>query len=441
MNITKQQVDSLNAIVKIEVAPEDYQSKVNELLENYRKGANIPGFRKGKVPMGMIKKQYEKPAMIDEINKLIQESLNQYINDEKLSILGNPLPVVQEDFSWDQESFEFEFELGLAPEFDIDLKAKNKVVQFDIEVDASLLDKEVENLQKRYGKMINHEEVIEGANVTGEFVNEEKEIANKATIRLEDIKGKINLKKFLGSKADDVLELKTKNLFNDEQKLMAALGLSKEEVEGLEIPLTFKIENISSVEPAELNQELFDKIFGEGNVSSEEELREKIKADAKGQFDQQADQYLLNQVTEHFIETSKFDLPAAFLKKWLRVAGEKELTEEEAAAEYEKSEKGLRYQLIEGNLVKANDIKIDFEELKNFTVGYVKNQMAQYGNLNPEEKELEDIANRVLTNQDEAKRLQDQLVSQKLLDLYKDNMTFKTKKVSYEDFIKEAYKQ
>jgi len=223
--------------------------------------------------------------------------------------------------------------------------------------------------------------------------------------------------------------------------LMGALGLSKEEVEGLEIALTFTIEEISLTELADLDQELFDKIFGEGKVATADELRAKIKEDAEGQFKMQSEQHLLNSVTEYLVKNTKFDLPVEFLKKWLATAGENPISAEQAAEEFEKSEKGLRYQLIEGKIMSANDIKLDYEELKDYAKGFIKSQMAQYGNLNPEEKELDEIAGRVLSNQEEAKRLQEQLVSQKLLTFYKENITFKEKKVTYEAFVKEAYKK
>lgn len=440
MNITKESIDSLNAVVKVDITAADYQEKVETILQDYRKKADIPGFRKGHVPMGMVKKQYGKSIMIDEINKMLQESLNNYLTEEKLEILGNPLPKANEEFSWDTEDFSFEFELGLAPQFDVDLSAKKKITQYNIVAEESLIDKEVENLQTRFGKIIPLEEVAEGNNVAGTFANEEKEIENKATISLNDIKGKVNLKKFIGAKVGDVVSLKSKGLFADDHKLMGALGLSHDEIQGLEIPLTFTVEEINTTELAELNQELFDKLFGEGKVASIEEVRAKIKEDAENQFKMQAEQQLLNSVTEYLVENTKFDLPAEFLKKWLATAGENPISAEQAAEEFEKSEKGLRYQLIEGKVMSANNIKLDYEELKEYAKGFIKSQMAQYGNLDPEEKELEDIANRVLSNQEEAKRLQDQLVSKKLLDFYKENITFKEKEVTYDAFVKEVYK-
>jgi len=440
MDITRENTDALNAVVKVDIIADDYQPKVDKILVDYRKKADIPGFRKGHVPMGMIKKQYEKSVMIDEVNKLLQDSLNKYLTEEKIEILGNPIPKSQENFTWDTKNFSFEFELGLVPQFEVNLTSKKKITQYVINADDSLIDKEVENLQSRYGKMSAVDIINENTNVTGTFVNEEKEIEKKSTINLSDIKGKTNLKKFVGSKVGDVIELKTKSLFSDDSKLMGALGLSNEEIEGLNIKVLFTIEETTEIELADLDQELFDKLFTDGSVKSVTELRNKIKEDAEKQFLQQADQQLLNSVTEFLIDNTSFDLPSEFLQKWLATAGEKQLTPEEAAEEYNKSEKGLRYQLIQEKILKENDIKLDYEELKEYAKGFIRTQMAQFGNMNPEDAELDDIANRILGNQEEAKKLQDQLMSQKLMTFYKEKMTFKTKKVTYEGFIKEVYK-
>lgn len=439
MNITKENIDALNAVVKVDINAADYQDKVTKVLNDYRKQANIPGFRKGHVPMGMVKKQYGKSVMIDEVNKLLQEALNKFITEEKLDILGNPLPKAQDDFNWDASDFSFEFELGLAPEFSVDLTAKNKVKAYKVVATDSLIDDEVKNIQTRYGKMSKLDEVTEEANVTGTFVNEEKEINKKGTFKVEDLKGKRNQNKLVGAKVGDVIELKTKKLFDDNNKLQFIVGVNAEEVEDIDVTVSFTIEEITKTDLADLDKELFDKVIPDGSVTTVTELRDKIKEDAEKQFQQQADQQLLVAVQEYLIENTKFDLPAEFLQRWLQTAGEKELTADEAIEEYKKSEKGLRYQLIEGKLMTENDVNVDYQELVDFAKGFIRQQMAQFGNMNPEEKELDDIAGRILQNKDEAQRLQSQLISQKMLDLFKEKMTFKTKEVTYEDFIKEVY--
>ncbi|NJB70880.1 trigger factor [Saonia flava] len=439
MNITKEQIDDLNAVVKVAVTKDDYQDKVETILKDYRKQANIPGFRKGQVPMGLIKKQYGKAVLVDEVNKLLQDNLNKYLTEEKLDVLGNPLPKQQDNFDWDTEDFAFEFELGLAPNFEVPLKSKKAIVHYTIVADKKMVDEQVERIQKQYGKLVNKSEVGKKDEVIGVFKNEAEEIDNKTTIELDKVKSKKALESLLGKKVGDVVSLKTKGLFKEDYLLSSALGIDKEKAEKLNTDVDFTIEEINEREPAELNQDLFDKLFGKDNVKSEAELKAKIKEDSEKQFEQQSDQKLLNDITESFISTVKFDLPSGFLKKWIQMTGEKPLTEEEANEEYEKSEKGLRYQLIEGKIIKDNNIEIQFDELKEFAKGFIKSQMAQYGQLNPAEEELDNIAARVMSNQDEVKRLSEQLMSQKLLNLYKEKANLKTKEITYENFVKEVY--
>ena len=440
MKITKENIDALNSIVKIDINANDYENKVETELNNYRKKANIPGFRKGHVPMSLVKKQYGKSVMIDEVNKLLQEALNNYLIEEKLDVLGNPLPKTQENFSWDTDNFTFEFELGLTPEFDVNLTPKKAITSYKIVADDKMVTDQIINIREQYGKIKTQSVIAQNSNVTGSFVNEGKEIDKKSTFKLEKVKGKSNVKLFIGAKVGDVLELKSKNLFVDNHLLMNILGLSQDEAHNFNETLKLTIEEITETELAELNQELFDKIYGKDIIKSEGELKTKLKEEAEKQFTTQADQQLLNEVTESLIANTKFDLPSEFLTKWLAVAGEKPMTTEQAKEEFDRSEKGLRYQLIEGKISKDNDLKVSYEDLKDYAKGYIKTQMAQFGNMSPEEKELEEIANRVLSNKDEAKRLSDQLMNEKLLNFFKENVKLKTKEVTYEEFVKEVYK-
>lgn len=439
MNITKEQIDDLNAVVKVAITKADYQDKVDTILKDYRKQANIPGFRKGQVPIGLIKKQYGKSVMVDEVNKLLQDNLNKYLTEEKLDVLGNPLPKQMDNFNWDNEELAFEFELGLAPDFELSLKTKKPVTQYKIVADKKMVDEQVDRLRKQYGKLISKSEVGKKDEVSGTFIKEDEEIDNKTNLELDKIKSKKALEALKGKKVGDVVTLNTKGLFKEDYLLSSVLGISQEKAKDLKIDVQFTIDEINEREPAELNQELFDKLFGKDSITSEKEMKERIKNDSEKQFEQQSDQKLLNDVTEYFIENTKFKLPSEFLTKWIRMTGEEPLTEEQAAEEYEKSEKGLRYQLIEGKIIQENGIKLEFEELKEFAKGFIRQQMAQYGQMNPKEEELDNIAARVLGNQDEAKRLSEQLMSQKLLKLYKEKANLKTKEVTYDNFIKEVY--
>ncbi|MDE0598079.1 MAG: trigger factor, partial [Dokdonia donghaensis] len=364
MNITKEQIDDLNAVVKVEIVKDDYNEKVESILKNYRKTANIPGFRKGHVPMGMIKKQYRKSIMIDEVNKILQEALGKFLQEEKLDVLGNPLPKNQEDFNWDAEDYNFEFELGMAPKFDVNLKPKKAITSYKIKVDDKMVDSQVTTIRKQYGKLISQTEVAKDSEVTGTFASEKAGIDNQATFEIEQLKGKKNVDAFVGAKPGDVITVKTKSLFSEPATYQAALKISEDEAKDLNAEVTFTLTETNKREQADLDQELFDKLFGKDVIKSATELKDKIKEDGERQFTQQSDQQLMNDVTERLIDETKFDLPSDFLARWIQSTGEKPMTEEEAKEEFARSEKGLRWQLIEGKVVTENELQVTFDELK-----------------------------------------------------------------------------
>jgi trigger factor len=439
MNITRENIDALNAVVKVDIAKEDYSDKVEKILTDYRKSANIPGFRKGHVPMGMVKKQYGKAVLVDEVNKLLQDALGKYLTEEKLDVLGNPLPKPQDDLDWSNDNFSFEFELGLAPNFEVKLKSKKAIMHYNIVADKKMIDDQIVHIRKQYGKITSQTEVTKDSEITGVFENEEKDINNSTMITLDKFKGKATEKQFIGAKVGDVVTLKTKKLFNDDHDVMNFLKVSHDDAHGLDIEVNFTISEINSREQADLDQELFDKLFGKGTVTSVTELKDKIKEDSEKQFAQQGDQKLLNDVTESLVENTKFDLPASFLQKWMQTAGETEMDAEQAKEEYEKSEKSMRYQLIEGKIIEKHNLQVTFDDLKANAKEMIKVQMAQFGQMNSSDEELEGIAARILSNKDEVKRLSEQLMSTKLLELYKAEANIKTKEITYDDFVKEFY--
>ena len=437
MEITKKDIDSLNAVLTVAVKEEDYSGKVQKILTDYRKTANIPGFRKGHVPMGMVKKQYGKAVLVEEVNKILQEALHNYLTEEKLDVLGNPLPKNDTQIDWDTPDFSFDFELGLSPQFEVDVVGKKAINHYNIVADDKMINDQVTSIRKQYGKLIAKNEVEKNDEITGVFTSEEKGIDKNTSFPLEIIKGKTQVKKFIGAKVGDVLVLKTKGLFADDHQNQTYLDVSNDEAQGLDIEVNFEIKEVNQREMAELNQDFFDKIFGKDLVKTEKELKAKIKEDAERQFVQQSDQKLMDEVVESLISNTKFDLPGEFLTRWIQSSGEKPMTEEEAKVEYEKSEKGLRFQLIEGKIRKDNDIQVSFEELKDHSKNLIKGQMAQYGQANPSEEELDSIAARIMSNKEEVKRLSEQLNSQKLLNFFKETTKLKTKKITYDKFIKE----
>lgn len=439
MNITRENKDALNAVVKINIEKKDYADKVAKILSDYKKSANIPGFRKGQVPIGLVKKQYGKAVLADEVNKLLQESLGNYLHEEKLDVLGNPLPKIQDNIDWEADEFSFEFEIGLSPQFDIKLNGRKAITHYKIVADNKMIDNQIANIQKQYGQLISKAEVSKGDEVTGVFFNEDAGIESTTTITLEKLKGKANLNKFVGAKVGDIITLSTKGLFNDAHYLMTYLKVDHDTAHNLNVEVTFTINEINERGLADLDQELFDKLFGKGVITTVTELKEKLKTDAEKQFTQQSDQKLLNDVTEYLIENTKFDLPSEFLQKWLQTVGDEPMNEAQAKEEYQKSEKSMRYQLIESKLIVDNNLQVNFEELKVYAGEMIKGQMAQFGQLNPSDKEVEDIVARVLSNQDEVKRMSEQLTSQKLLSFYKENVKLKSKQLNYDAFAKEVY--
>lgn len=439
MKITKEQVDALNAVITVVVSKEDYKWNVDKVLANHKKTANIQGFRKGEVPMSLIEKQYGKAVLLEEVNKVMQKSLNDYLGKERLDLLGNPLPRVKEEMDWTAEDFTFEFEIGLAPEFEVDLNSKSNITKFEIIADEDMLNEQVTRIQKQYGKLTPQEKVAEDFTLRGTFSNEEKNIENTTNITLDIFNDKKTAKLFVDKKVGDVVALETKGLFDDDHKLMDFMKVAHDDVHGLDVTVNFTIEEINSIEKADLTQELFDKLFGDGTVSSVEELKAKIKEDAELQFVQQADQKFLNDAIETLIGNTKFDLPKEFLIKWIQSASQNPLTQEQAEEEYAKSENGLRYQLIEGKIIANNKLQITFEDLKSHTSSLIRKQMAQFGQTNPTNEEVESVVARVISNQEEAKNLSEQVMSAKMLELFKEKFAAKTKKVSYQEFVKEMY--
>ena len=439
MNVTRKNTDDLNAVLTVDVYKSHYLHKIETQLKDYQKKAELPGFRKGTVPMSIIEKKYRQPLLLEEVNKTIQESLGKYFQQEKLELLGNPIPVEVQNRDWDAEKYEFQFEIGLAPSFDIDLEGLGEITQYKIIADDKMLNEQLVRMQKQYGKMSANETFVKGNDVSGTFRNEAMAIDSPATLSFDVFKEASTEDLFVGKKVGDVVTLNTKGLFADDHQLMDYLKVTHDQVHGLDIDVDFTIEEINATEPAELNQELFDKLFGDGKVSSVEEVKAKIKEDAEKQFEGQANQQFLNDVTEALLQNTKFDLPAAFLKKWIQTVGEKKLTPEEAEVEYARSENGLRYQLIEGKVMSSNNLQINFEDLKAYAAEMIKMQMAQFGQMNPSTADVDGIVARVLGNQEEVKRLSDQVMSEKMLGLYKSKVKSTVKELTYQEFVAASY--
>ena len=440
MNISKTKIDDLNAVIKIEIEGKDYESKVNSVLNNYRKKANIPGFRKGNVPLGIIKKQYQKAVKADEVNKLITENLEKYIKKEKIELLGSPMPRNNKDFlDWRAEKMTFEFELGLSPKFDINLNVLKKVTRYQIEPDKKMIQEQLDYLRNQYGKLVTREKVQNKYEIIAEFKNENIGINKISNFKLEEIKSKKAINELKAASVGKIFQIKIKGLFKESNTMKRFTNFDDNKLEEISAnEITIEIKEINERVPALLNHELFDKLYQKGTVKTENDLKGKIKIGLENQFKPQSNQKLINDISETIVEKTKFKLPEDFLKNWIQNSGKEPLSEKEAEEEFKKSEKGIRYQLIEGKIIKENNLNYTFEELQNYAKGIVENQMKQYGQ-NIDKKQVDALVSKVLTNQEETKRISEQLIGEKMLKFYLEKAPLKQKKVGFDVFIKEAY--
>ncbi|TNE55994.1 MAG: trigger factor [Bacteroidetes bacterium] len=448
MNIVREELGDLVAVLKVTVTPDDYQKKVEETLSKYRKQANLPGFRSGKVPMGMIRKQYGKAVLAEELNKVVNEGLQNYISEEKLDILGNPIP--KEDFdvkgNFDQPSeFEFEYEIGLSPEVSVKLSGRNKFDYYKVKIDDKLIDQQVDDLRRRYGKLEPGDQVEEHDMILGQFVElnddesiKEGGILHSSTISLEFIEDKKTQKALLAKKEGDQVILDPEKVSRGESDMAAMLGIKPEELDQISKKFQFTINQIRRMKLADLNQELFDKLFGEGNLKSEKELRERIANDLESMFSNDSDRLLTRAVHESLLEKTDVKLPNDFLKRWIQMTNEKPITMEEIEQDYPNYEKGMKWQLIQSAIFKENNIKLESAEVIEFTKGLLLNQYAQYGMPAPEEKELMASVTKVLSNQQESARVYDMLAENKLTQFFKETVKTSEKLVSHDEFMKLA---
>lgn len=451
MNVVREDVDALNAVIKIVVSPADYEGKVKETLNKYRKTAKIPGFRPGHVPMGLIEKQYGKSVLSEELNKSVNASLQGFISENKIEILGNPIPAEKDGFKGDFEKpseFEFKYEIGLAPTFNVELSSKNKFDYNKVKVDKKLIDQQINDLRRRYGKLVSSEEVGESDMILVQFVElnadksiKEGGILHSSTISMEFVEDKKVKKELTGKKVGDKVVVDPKTVSRGTKDTAAMLGVSEAELENVSDLFQMTITEIKGMELAELNTELFDKLFGAGEVKDEKDLESRIKTDLSGMFANDSDRILTRDVYETLIEKTKINLPDNFLKRWIKLSNEKEISDEQITAEYDGYAKGLKWQLIQGNIFKTNNIKLDNQEVIDFTKGLLVSNYAQYGMPAPEDKELTASAMQVLQNQEEAARVYDMLAEQKLMTYFKETVKLNEKEISYEDFVKLAEKR
>lgn len=445
MNVSLKNIDATKGIVKIEIVKEDYAEKVDKSLKNFRQKANVPGFRKGMVPMGMVKKMYGKHVLVEEVNKLISENLYTYIRESKLNILGEPMPNETEqqliDFD-NQETFEFCFDVAYAPEIKIELSKNDKVPYYQVLIDDEMINKQVEAYQANFGGYDEAESVEEKDLIKGVVAELENGAPKEGGIVVEDavlmplyIKDEAEKAKFIGAEKNAVIVFNPNKAYEGaEAEIASFLKVDKEAVPAITGDFSFEIKEVTRHKNAEINQDLFDKVFGEGVVTSEEEFKNKIREALTEQFTPQSDFKFLTDIRDVLVERAgELHFADDLLKRWLLAANEKN-TAEQIEADYPQVVKDLTYHLIKETLVKENDIKVEDADIEAFAKRVAKAQFAQYGMLSVPEDVLANYAKDMLKNKQTLQNIIDRSVEEKLASWLKGQVELETKEVTPDDF-------
>jgi len=447
MNITQENVDALNAVLKIEVTENDYADQVNQFLKKQQKNASMQGFRPGKVPFGLIKKMYGVNAKVEEIQKLINENIFKFIEDKKLDVLGQPLPKeVDETIDWNtQKEFVFEYDLGLSPEINVKLTGNKKFTSYDIQPDDSLIDKYVEEITSRYGTVGTGERVEQKDIVVADIAELENGavkdggIAKLANVSVERATDDFK-KKILGLEPEALLTIDVSDIYGGATEAATLMDVEESAIQSAGKEFQFKIVSISRMVPSEINQELFDKVYGKETVSSVEEFRQKLADEAKGMLDSQGKNKLRNDVVEYLLDSVKFDLPDSFLKKFIHATSKEPVTIEQIEADYAQHSSTFRWQLIENKLISDHNIKVEESEVVEKAKEMIVANFKQFGQEVPAD-ELENYAKTVLAKQEEKQKMYNELYSDKILDLVSEKCKLESKEVTYDEFVKLASKR
>lgn len=453
MNITKDSIDELNAVLTVKIEKADYEGRVDNILKDYRKKARFDGFRPGKVPQGLVNKMYRKPVLAEEINKILSESLAKYLMEEKLNILGEPLPNADKpvNINWDNDSeFEFAFDIGLAPELDIVVSGKDKIIFYTIKVDESERKKQIERIQSRFGSFADATEITENEMLKADLVETDKKgvpVENgirveDASISLEYVKDEKTKKKFRGLKSGDQVIIDVKKSFDNEADLAAMLKVDKEKLANVGPDFQVTLKAVSRFEKAEINQDLFDKVYGKDSVKSEDEFTEKVEAELKSAFARNSDYKFRLDAKSYYLGKFKKELPGGFLKRWLLYTNQGKVTTDQIEKDFDHFQEDLKWQLVKGKIIKDNDLKINDEELLAHASEAIRQQFVQYyGIADVPPDMLQKYAKESLGREEERNRYVESLNENKVYEFIQKTVKLDTKEVTLEKFNKLFEKQ
>ena len=447
MKITHKKNDSTSIVLEIEMKKSDYIDVVNSQLSDYQKKMNLPGFRVGKVPLGLVKKKYELPIKVEEINKLISNGIQKYISDKKISILGGPIPVDKIIDFKKEDDYTFQYEIGVQPNVDLSLAEKSKIDYWVITPSKKEIQDHINNIKKRYGQVVHPEDIKEEDMLNVSFQEldngspKKDGISNTSSLLIDKINDSSIRKKFMKLKNSDTIIIPISKAFTNKTDLAAMLNISKESAANLDSDFLCTITSINRLVPAEINTDLFKKAYPEFTIKNKKDFEKHIKEELGNRYLKESDRKLFNDSSILFMKKIKIELPNKFLKKWLKMNAKKEFEESEFEKEYENYVKYLSWQLIENKICEENSIKITNEKLNAFTKEHVLAQMKSYGNVQMGNKEIDGIVTNILKNKQEAEKMTNELVLIELVKYFKDTMKIKTNPITLDEFIKLANNQ
>lgn len=444
MNITRENIDELNAVVKVQIEKADYEKKVEDVLKTQRRKAQIKGFRPGMAPIGLIKKLYGKSVLFDELNKLVSENLSKYITDEKLDILGDPLPQETTLDDLDEKTdFTFSFDLGLSPQFEPSFTKKNKIPYYIITPDEKMKEGFIENHRRKHGEFVKNEVATDKSMVKGALIalNDEMEpleggiSVNEASILLSVIADETEKNLFIGKSAGDKVIFNIRAALPNDTEIASLLRMKKDDVKEVGGNFSFDISEISTFEPAKLDAEFFGKVFMSETEMTEADFYQKIQDEIEQSLSKESEHRFRIDAIEHAVEKSGIELPEDFLKRWLLNVN-KELTPDQLDKEFDGFRKDMKWQLIRNKIARGNEIKVSEEDLMKEAMAVTRAQFMQYGLYYVTDDQLAGYASEILKKEDEARRLADRVLDTKVVDWIKENVKVDEKKVSSEDFNK-----
>ncbi len=441
MNIIKKDINALNAELSITLSPADYETKVENAIKKVAAKATLPGFRVGKVPVSLVKKQYGKGILVEEINKILNSTLQSYITENNIDILGNPMPKEDNVIDFEKQSeWTFNYEVGLSPQFDLKLDNSQSFEYNTVKIDDELVEKYLKDVKRNYGKPSNPEVAAETDVLYIDIVELDADnnivaggVFKSTSIGIDRLKNEAVKAKLTGATVDSKFVINANDLYDSAVDKSMSLGIDKELAEVFNANLQLTVRNIARMEDAELNQELFDKLYGAGNVNSEAEFRDKIKAELALMFTQDTDRKFVEGVEKTLVAKLNITLPDDFLKRWLMAVNEKPLTKEQLETEYPAYANSMKWKLIENKIIKGNNITVDIAEAKAEASNYVRSQYARYGQT-PDETEVAKIADSILSKREEAQKIFEGIYSKKVLDVLKTSCKLENKEVSYNEF-------